>query len=149
MKSEIKKITEDFFALIPLNLKDVEVLEVSPNEFKIKAQSEESGLVIGTQGAHFSAFNHILRRFFAKKYGEDTKISFDVNGYREKVEDDLKKQFQVLVERARSLRANVEMSPASSYERMLIHSLATEFKDIKTESTGEGRERRVVIKFLN
>ncbi len=148
MNSEIKKLTEDFFALIPLELKSVEVEEITPNEFKIKAVSEESALIIGTQGAHFSAFNHLIRRFFAKKYGEDFKISFDVNGYREKVEGDLKKQFLVLVERARSLRANVEMSPASSYERMLIHSLAGEFKDIKTESIGEGRERRVVIKYI-
>lgn len=146
---EIKKLVEDFFALIPIVLTSVEVEEIRPNEFKIKARSEESGLIIGTQGANFSAVNHLFRRFIAKKYSEETKVVFDVNGYREKVEDDLKKQFVILVERARSLRANIEMSPASSYERMLIHSLASELKDIKTESVGEGRERRIVIKYQN
>ena len=39
------------------------------------------------------------------------------------------------------------MDPMSSYERMIVHSFFAETPDIKTESKGEGRDRRVVIKF--
>jgi len=40
------------------------------------------------------------------------------------------------------------MSPMSPYERMIVHSIFTNVKDIKTESLGEGKGRRVVIKYV-
>ena len=39
------------------------------------------------------------------------------------------------------------MDPMSSYERMIVHAEFTDTKDIATESTGYGRERRVTIRY--
>ena len=74
-------------------------------------------------------------------------FTIDVNNYQEKKNEDIKNKATMMAERARFFKNNVEMIPMNPYERMIVHSLFTASEDIETESTGKGRERRVVIKY--
>ncbi len=71
----------------------------------------------------------------------------DVNDYRTKQIKDLQAKALMMAERARSFQYDVELSPMSSYERLIIHTTLADSPNVKTESQGEGRSRRVVIKF--
>jgi spoIIIJ-associated protein len=53
----------------------------------------------------------------------------------------------MMAERARSLQYDVELSPMSAYERLIVHTTLQDAPNVKTESQGEGRNRRVVIKY--
>ena len=53
-----------------------------------------------------------------------------------------------MAERARELKYDVEMEPMSSYERLIIHSVLQGSANIKTESQGDGRSRRVVVRYV-
>ena len=55
----------------------------------------------------------------------------------------------MLGERAKVFKYDVEMSPMNSYERRIIHSLFANDREISTESVGEGKVRRVVLKYTN
>jgi spoIIIJ-associated protein len=55
---------------------------------------------------------------------------------------------RMMADRARSLRYDVELAPMSAYERLIVHSVLADMASIKTESTGEGRERRIVIRYI-
>ncbi len=147
-EQDLKNLTGEVLEHLTVTFTDISVEAKEEGAYRINITTDESGLLIGTHGAHFSALSHVVRRIVAKKFGEEQKVTVDVNGYQEKAVDELKKQILILIERARSLRADVEMQPMSSYERMLVHSLSKDHADIKTESTGEGRERRVVIKYI-
>ena len=59
----------------------------------------------------------------------------------------LKLKAKILANRARDMKANIEMDPMSSYERLIVHGILTNEPSVKTESTGEGRNRRIVIKY--
>jgi len=91
--------------------------------------------------------NYIVKKVFENK-DEKMRILIDVNGYRTKKIDELKQTAKLLAERARSLKYNVEMTPMSAYERMIVHSALAEESNIATESHGEGRDRRVVIRYV-
>ena len=52
-----------------------------------------------------------------------------------------------MAERARFFKKDIEMSPMTAYERMIVHSSFSDFPDIETESFGGGRDRFVVIKY--
>ena len=39
------------------------------------------------------------------------------------------------------------MHPMNAYERLIVHSAFTDDPDIETESHGEGKFRRVVLKY--
>ncbi len=71
----------------------------------------------------------------------------DVNDYRTKQIKDLQAKALMMAERARSFQYDVELSPMSSYERLIIHTTLQDAPNVKTESQGEGRSRRVVIKY--
>src|SRR3989344_1629997 len=71
------------------------------------------------------------------------------NDYQEKRIQELKNRAQIMAERARFFKSNIECPPMNPYERMIIHSFFSDVPDIKTESTGFGRDRRVVIKYVS
>ena len=110
-------------------------------------QTSTPSLFIGGRGDVVRALNHLVKRAFSSDE-EDTRFLIDVNGSQTKKIDELKQTAKLLAERARSLKYNVEMTPMSSYERMIVHAALTDEQNIETQSHGEGRDRRVVIRFV-
>jgi spoIIIJ-associated protein len=71
----------------------------------------------------------------------------DVNDHRARQIRDLQTKAVMMAERARSFQYDVELTPMSAYERLIIHTTLQDAPNVKTESQGEGRNRRVVIKY--
>ena len=42
----------------------------------------------------------------------------------------------------------VSLDPMNSYERRLVHNIINEYSNLTTESYGEGKDRHVVIKYI-
>ncbi len=105
-------------------------------------------LLIGPQGETLRALTMIARRLVAAKHGEETaNFLIDVNGYYEKQMEQVRAHAKMLAQRARLFKHDVEMSPMSSYERLIIHELFAEDPEIKTESQGTGKFRHIVLKY--
>ena len=56
--------------------------------------------------------------------------------------------FKKAARRARFYKQPVTLEAMSAYDRRIIHTELAAHPDIKTESTGEGLQRRVVVKFI-
>jgi spoIIIJ-associated protein len=107
----------------------------------------DSAILIGENGTRLLALNHLVKRMVSDGEEENpTSFMIDVNDYQKKRMDDIRAKAHMLAERARYFKSSVEMEPMSSYERMLVHAEFTDTPDIVTESTGYGRDRKVVIK---
>lgn len=149
--AKIKSIIETLLRLMKISFEAVDILEnqntLSP-KFVIK--TAESALLIGTRGVNLLAFNHIVKKIAStgKEDNESPKFFIDVNNYQEKLEEELRNKAKIMSERARSFKVDIELDPMSSYERMIVHSYLQDIPDIKTESKGEGRDRKVVIKYI-
>lgn len=149
---KVKELIENTLKNMGVSFDSVDVSEnalTSSPKFTIK--SGESALIIGVKGANLSAFNHLIKKMVSKgKEEEEEKAKFfiDVNDYHERVESELKNKARIMADRARSFKTNIELEPMSSYERMVVHSFLQEIPDIKTESVGFGKDRRVVIKYV-
>jgi spoIIIJ-associated protein len=108
----------------------------------------DSAILIGEHGARLLALNHLMKRIIERSKDESTtSFMIDVNDYQKKRVDDIRAKAHMLAERARYFKSSVEMDPMSSYERMIVHAEFTDTNDIVTESTGAGRDRRVIIRF--
>ncbi len=130
-------------------LVDCEVnIEEREGGFSISIKSDESRDFIARDKERFEAFTHLLRRMAEKIVGEEKKISVDINNRQQKQDETLKTKAKIIAERAREFKKDMELEPMSSYERMVIHTALEGLPNIKTESAGVGRERRVVIKFV-
>lgn len=138
----------------------VEKLKVPIDEIKISeaaghtlftVKTKDSGVLIGTRGETLHALNHLVKKSFetaeAEKEEKPFRFVVDVNGYHLKHIKMLEAQANMLAERARMFKYDIEMSPMSPYDRLIVHSALTEAPDIETESQGEGKLRHIVIRY--
>lgn len=150
-QKEIQEVIQKLLAHLGAKCESVDVVE-RDGGLVFSVTSPDSHILIGSNGAHLSALNHLVRKLVSVKMGAEadvpTRISVDVNKYREGAEGHLKDLAKIMGERARSFKVDVELEPMSSYERMVIHSFFEGATDLKTESKGDGERRRVVIKYL-
>ena len=116
--------------------------------FIIKAQ--DAPLLIGDSGKHLSAFSHVVKRIYEQKFPE-AKFQFliDINDYNKKRIEEIKDTARMHAQRVRYFKKPTEMRPMNAYERRIVHYVLQEYPDIATESTGQGLERRGVIKPLD
>lgn len=111
-------------------------------------RTSDSGLLIGPNGENLRAFNVVIRRIAERQLGAEQAIFMvDVNGYYSRKVREIKQQAKLLADRARVFKSDIEMSPMNSYERMIVHSLLADDSEVFTESRGEGRLRRVFIRY--
>ena len=122
----------------------------------VAIKSEDSKILIGPNGEHLRALNTVARRLVEAKHGEPldsargkgaASFLIDVNGYHEEKMDIVRNHAKMLAQRARLFKHDVEMSPTSSYERLIVHELFATDPEIKTESAGEGKFRHIVLKY--
>lgn len=148
--AHIKNTIEELLRNIPIDFDSVDIEEDSDGSKKIFViKTKDSGLLIGENGETFQALNHIIRRVADKNFEHAEEISIDVNDYRKSMIEGLKTKAIMLANRARDMKSSVEMSPMSSYERLIIHGALHDVPNIKTGSIGEGKERRVVIQYVD
>lgn len=114
----------------------------------VALQSEESKQLIGPHGEHLRSLNTVARRLIEARHGEEAaNFLIDVNGYHEEQMEKVRQSARMLAQRARLFKHDVEMSPMSPYERLVVHELFAEDPEIKTESAGEGKFRHIVLKY--
>ena len=129
----------------------VDGIDVSTNagHTLLTVRTKDSGILIGTGGETLHSLNHLIRRMFEKKVpeGEPFHYVIDVNGYHLKHIQEVEGQAKILAERARTFQHDVDMSPMSGYDRMIVHAALQELPGVTTESEGEGKLRHIVIKY--
>lgn len=148
---DTKNLTElvaDFMSAIGA---DVEGIEVSSgSRTVITVASPQNTELIGTGGETLRAINHILKRMAEVRFkGEEINFTVDISGYLEKQLEGLRGNARMMAQRVRLFKHDVELPPMSSYERLIIHELFAEDKEIKTESAGEGKFRHIVLKYTS
>lgn len=117
---------------------------------RFAVRTPDSAILIGERGDRLLALNHLVKRIVERELGdENIQFLIDINDYQKRRIDDIRAKAHMLAERARYFKSSVEMDPMSSYERMIVHAEFTETPDIATESSGYGKDRRVVLKFTD
>lgn len=91
-----------------------------------------------------SDFNYLIK-LISKKYNLGPVV-IDINNYRREREDLILEIARASARKAVSEKQEVFLPAMNAYERRLVHMELAGRPDVNTESVGEERERRVVIK---
>jgi spoIIIJ-associated protein len=102
-------------------------------------------LLIGRRGETLSALQYITRAIVARQSGEPINIVVDVEGYKYRREQQLRRLAQRMAEQAVARGRTVVLEPMPPNERRLIHLALRDNPDVRTESVGEGDRRKVTI----
>ncbi|NTU69701.1 KH domain-containing protein [bacterium] len=122
-------------------------MEERENSVYAEITNTDSGLLIGFKGETLKALQHLMRLIIFSKLGEEApNVVIDVEGYRKDEEERLRSYIVKVAEIVKETGKQEELSPATSYKRMLIHTYVQDVPGVVSESIGEGAERRIVIK---
>lgn len=88
-----------------------------------------------------------LCRLIAKK-NNISPIFIDINNYRKEREHLIVELAKAAARKAVVSKKEVNLPPMNAYERRLVHNELSTRPDITTSSSGEGKERFVIVKPL-
>ena len=103
------------------------------------------GALIGRRGETMESLSYLASLVANRLEGDYIKLGLDVAGYRDKRESDLTALAQRIGAKVRKTGRSFAMEPMNPYERRIIHSAIGKMEGVRSESKGEGRDRRVVI----
>lgn len=108
--------------------------------------AKESDLLIGQYGVNLRAFQHMIRALARRKTDDRLRFSVDVNDYHRGRIESVAELARSMARQAIEDKRPVVLRPMTAYERRIIHMELADNNQIRTESIGEGEERKVVIK---
>lgn len=121
-------------------------IEEKEEGFFVSIDTTDAGRLIGANGETLQSLQSIVNQIVFKGDKESKRVVMDVAGWREKKEEDLKKQAEEWAKEVLETKKEIELEPMSPWQRRIVHMVISEEKGLETESVGEGRERHIVIK---
>ena len=124
----------------------IEVSEEGGNIIRANIDTERAPFLIGTFGERINALQHLLKNYLWKKEGgEGIFLIVDVDGYKKSREEKMILLAEEKAEAARLTGVPQKMPILEPYLRRLVHLRFVEDSEVKTESRGDGTERRLWI----
>ncbi len=117
-----------------------------PPHVWIEVMTEDSGLLIGEKGKNLRALEHVLRLLLKGKADDRFRFLLDINTYRLRRMDFIKKLARGAARRVIDSHHAVTLEPMPPMERRIVHTTLMEEGRVETGSIGEGGDRRVVIR---
>ena len=151
-KNEIQNLIKELVEKTTIPIREISIIEDGSKTTCFAVEVSEPHFFLGRNGEGLFALNHLVRKIIEAKRGDDNSeelnILVDINGFQKKRIENLHATAHMMAERARYFKSSIEVDPMPAFERQIIHEFLSEETDLKTESTGEGMSRRVVIKYI-
>lgn len=152
-KEEIQNLIKELIEKTTIKLNVISIVDDGPKNIWVSAEVSEPHFFISREGEGLRALSHLVNRIMEVKTREPGEqrglgIIIDINGFQKKHIENIRAIAHMMSERARYFKSNIEIDPMSAFERRIVHEFLSESNDLKTESTGVGCDRRVVIKYV-
>lgn len=150
-EQDVQTIVQDLFRAMQIEAELSIALDSDGVTWWANVSSRDGHLFLARGGEGLVAVNHVIKEM-ARKQMQDKDarppVIVDINGFQKKRADTLKTTAHMMAERARFFKSSVSLDPMSPYDRRIVHEHLSNAKDIKTESEGQGRDRHVVIRYV-
>jgi spoIIIJ-associated protein len=124
----------------------VEVSERKRGEIKAAIYGGDPGKIIGRGGRTLAALEYLTSTVINQGEERRIHVNIDVGDYKRRRDDRLISTARKAAARVRKTGFAVELEPMSAAERRVIHIELADNPYVYSESTGEGKNRRLVVK---
>ena len=114
---------------------------------KILIETDHNPLLIGKNGETLRSLNELVKVAVTSKFHIKFKILLDIAEYKNKKYIKVVSIAKRVAKDVLRTHVDAKLDPMTPDERKKIHGALTSWKYIKTESTGDGKERSIVIKY--
>lgn len=140
--------TESFLVNLLLNFDPtyaVEITRADEDEIFVNIYGGDPGKVIGRGGRTLGALEYVTNAVLNRSEDVAVRVNIDVGGYKQRRDDRLRDGARKAAGRATKTGRPVELDAMSAAERRVIHMALADDPSVRSESSGEGRNRRVVV----
>lgn len=138
-----RKFLSDVFSAMKVDV-TMSLREVDSNVI-IDLSEKNSAFLIGSHGQTLDALQYLTNLAANRASEEKVRFILDVENYRERREEMLKKMARSAAERAVHTKQEVKMEVMSRHERRIIHTTLQDNRRVETQSVGEEPYRYVVV----
>lgn len=111
----------------------------------VDIRGDDLSLLIGRRGETLSALQYIARLIVGKEMQRPVAIVIDVEGYRARREETLRRLARRMADQALERGQTMSLEPMPANERRIIHLELKDNPRVTTLSVGEGTRRKVTI----
>lgn len=145
MEEKVSEILENILGLLGLE-GSFEVDEKEDAVF-VSIDAEDPGILIGRGGETLASLQLILNLIASRQFGQDNskRVIVDVSNWRKSKEEDLAAKTASWAQKVIETEKPLELEPMPAWQRRIVHMTVEQTPGVKSESTGEEPERRLVI----
>lgn len=149
-KEDVKEYIRDFLTKITTEMGVSSRIEINEEDdvFSAKMFSDNNSILIGKEGRTLQSLQILLRQALSNQIKFNVKVNLDASNYKVKKERFFEKDIKNIINDVMKAKDEVKLDPMNSYKRRIVHSIASEYYNIETESFGEEPERYVVIRYV-
>ena len=137
------KYVEDLLSFFGINVAVYSTIEDDVIQLSVPSTSMNS-LLIGKNANNLRALQHIVSMTLVARKAEVTRVNIDVADYKRQRADKIEHQAEQWIRQVRAT-GKERILDLNAADRRVVHRFASDYSDIETFSTGEGRERRLHI----
>jgi spoIIIJ-associated protein len=100
----------------------------------LNIRTREAGRIIGRDGHTLEDLQYLLNRILNRHDESAANVIIDVEGYRQKENQDFLERIRELAEQVRHTGQPVVLAPMNSFDRRLVHQAFAEDPDVTTQS---------------
>ncbi len=115
---------------------------------RVKLSTNHNSILIGKDGETLQALNEVCRSATNATFKKRVRILLDINDYKK---DKYSKLISIAKREAIKVsktHVTASLSPMSADERRAIHNALVSFRNVKTVSIGEGKDRHITIEYV-
>lgn len=138
-------ITDVIHALgLEVNLKTINQYDI----VKILIETNHNSLLIGHNGETLQSLNELTKLAVSAKFKRKFRILLDIGDYKDKKYSRVVYMAKKTAHDVQKTHIDVKLEPMTPDERKKVHNALSSFKNIKTESIGDGKDRAIVVKYV-
>ena len=112
----------------------------------IDIEGNDLSFLIGRKAETINALQFITSLIVGRELGRWAPLQIDVQHYRKRREDELRKLARRIADQVISTGRNQALEPMPPNERRIIHLELRDHPEVETESEGEDPKRKVVVR---
>ena len=139
-----KKYLEDLLSFFGLNTDvhatiDDEVIQLGVPSTHL------NGFLIGQRGDTMHSLQYLVGTALRNNNFEASRVNVDVADYKKQRADRLAEKAEEWIKQVKDSKEPLQLQPMNAADRRIVHKVAGD-AGLITESSGEGRDRHVVLK---
>lgn len=111
----------------------------------VEIHGQDLGILVTRRGEALTALQYLTRLIAGQRVGHPLPVVVDVEGYRRRREQQLRRMARRAAEQAVERGRTIVLEPMPANERRIIHIELRDEPGVTTESVGIGRQRKVTI----